>query len=135
MEASEPGRENPNFGYGDGLELAANYLAQKPEAANTTVIAFYGRGPFSYFYPGKTEQLKPVYAEAENVPQLIQILHQSKYLVIYYEVERERDQPANVMHALEGITPEHVIWLNGIEYIRIYRADTLPLHFYEVLQQ
>ena len=135
MEAAQPGRENPNFGYGDGLELAAKYLAQKPGAANTTVIAFYGRGPFSYFYPGKTEQLKPVYANAENVPQLIQILHESKYLVIYYELERERDSPANVMRALEGVTPEQVIWLNGIEYIRIYRPDTLSPHFYEVLQQ
>jgi 4-amino-4-deoxy-L-arabinose transferase-like glycosyltransferase len=135
MEAWQPGRQNPNFGYGDGLELAARYLAQKPEAANSTVIAFYGRGPFSYFYPGKTEQLKPVYADAQNVPQLVQILHQSKYLVIYYELEQERDVPANVMRALEGVTPEKVIWLNDIEYIRIYRADTLSPHFYEVLQQ
>ncbi len=135
MEALQPGRQNPNFGYGDGLELAARYLAQKPGAANSTVIAFYGRGPFSYFYPGKTEQLKPVYADAENVPQLVQILHESKYIVIYYELERERDVPANVMRALEGVAPEKVIWLNGIEYIRIYRADTLSPHFYEVLQQ
>jgi 4-amino-4-deoxy-L-arabinose transferase-like glycosyltransferase len=134
MEARQPGRQNPNFGYGDGLELAASYLAQKPEAANTTVIAFYGRGPFSYFYPGKTEQLKPVYADAENVPQLVQILHESKYIVIYYELERERDLPANVMRALEGVAPEQVIWLNDIEYIRIYRVDTLSPHFYEVLQ-
>jgi 4-amino-4-deoxy-L-arabinose transferase-like glycosyltransferase len=135
MEAWQPGRQNPSFGYGDGLELAASYLTQKPDAANSTVIVFYGRGPFSYFYPGKTEQLKPVYADAENVPQLVQILHESKYIVIYYELERERDSPANVMRALEGVTPEKVIWLNGIEYIRIYRADNLSAHFYEVLQQ
>jgi 4-amino-4-deoxy-L-arabinose transferase-like glycosyltransferase len=135
MEAWQPGRQNPNFGYGDGLELAARYLAQKPGAANSPVIAFYGRGPFSYFYPGKTEQLKPVYADAENVPQLVQILHESKYIVIYYELEQERDVPANVMRALKGVTPEKVIWLNGIEYIRIYRADTLSPLFYEVLQQ
>ena len=134
MEASQPGRENPNFGYGDGLELAARYLALKPGAADAPVIAFYGRGPFSYFYPGKTEQLKPVYADAQNVPQLVQILHQSKYIVIYYELERERDVPANVMQALQGVTPEKVIWLNGIEYIRIYRADTLPDQFYKILQ-
>jgi 4-amino-4-deoxy-L-arabinose transferase-like glycosyltransferase len=134
MEARQPGRQNPNFGYGEGLELAARTLAQKPGAAESTVIVFYGRGPFSFFYPGKTEQLKPVYADAENVPQLIQILHQSKYIVIYYELEKERDVPANVMHALAGIAPEQVIWLNGIEYIRIYRADNLPVHFYDALK-
>lgn len=134
MEAWQPGRQNPNFGYGDGLELAARYLAQQPGAAQAPVIAFYGRGPFSYFYPGKTDQLKPVYADAENVPQLVQILHESKYLVIYYELEKERVVPANVMHALEGVNPEKVIWLNDIEYIRIYRADTLSAQFYESLK-
>jgi hypothetical protein len=134
MEARQPGRQNSNFGYGDGLELAARYLAQQPGAAQAPVIAFYGRGPFSYFYPGRTEQLKPVYADAENVPQLVQILHESKYLVIYYELEKERDVPANVMHALEGVNPENVIRLNGIEYIRIYRADTLSPQFYESLK-
>jgi hypothetical protein len=134
MEAWQPGRQNPNFGYGEGLELAARYLAQMPGAADAPVIAFYGRGSFSYFYPGKTEQLKPVYADAENVPQLVQILHESKYLILYYELERERDVPANVMLALKGITPVKVIWLNGIEYIRIYRADTLSAQFYKTLQ-
>lgn len=134
MEALQPGRQNPNFGYGDGLEVAARYLSEKPEAADSTVIAFYGRGPFSYFYPGETEQLKPVYADVENVPQLVQILRKSKYIVIYYELERERDVPANVMRALEGEIPEKVIWLNNIEYIRIYREDNLSPHFYEVLQ-
>jgi 4-amino-4-deoxy-L-arabinose transferase-like glycosyltransferase len=133
LKAWQPGSQNPNFGYGEVLELAARYLAQKPGAADTTVIAFYGRGPFSYFYPGKTEQLKPVYADAENVPQLIQILHESKYIVLYYELEKDRDIPANVLRALEGVTPEQVIRLNGVEYIRIYRADNLSPQFYKIL--
>ena len=91
-----------------------------------------GHSPF--FYPGKTEQLKPVYADAENVPQLIQILHESKYIVLYYELEKDRDVPANVLRALEGVTPEQVIRLNGVEYIRIYRADNLSPQFYKILQ-
>ncbi len=134
MEASEPGRQNPNFGYGEGLDLAAAYLAQKPDAAHSTVTAFYGRGSFSFFYPGKTNELKPVYADAENVPQLIQVLHASDYLVIYYELERARQSPANVMRALQGVTAEKAIWLNGIEYIRIYKMDSLPPQFYAELQ-
>ncbi len=135
MEALEPGRQNPNFGYGEGLDLAASYLKQKPGAANSTVTAFYGRGPFSYFYPGTTEPLKPVYADAENVPQLEQILHKSDYLVIYYQLEKGRDSPANVMHALEGAVPETIIWLNGIEYVRIYHMQTLGPGFYDALMQ
>ncbi len=134
MEAFQPGRQNPSFGYGEGLDLAASYLAQKPGAAKSTVVAFYGRGPFSYFYPGKTEQLKPVYADAENVPQLLQVIHASKYVVLYYELEHARNSPANVMHALSGVQPEKTIWLNGIEYIRIYRVDGLSPQFYACLR-
>lgn len=133
MAAGNPGAQNPNFGYGEGLDLAAAYLRAKPDAANSTVIAFYGRGPFSFFYQGKTEQLKPVYADAENVPQLRQILRSSQYLVIYYELEKDRQSPANVMQGLLNVSPEKSIWLNNIEYIRIYRVDALPPEFYAAL--
>jgi hypothetical protein len=133
MESLDPGRQNPNFGYGEGLDLAAAYLSQKPEARESTVTAFYGRGPFSFFYPGETEQLKTVYAEAENVPQLQEILHRSKYLVIYYALQKGRNSPANVMHALANATPEKTIWLNGIEYCRIYAMSSMPVDFYELL--
>lgn len=133
MQASEPGFQDPNFGYGEGLDLAAAYLGAKPGAADATAMAFYGRGPFSFFYPGKTEQLKPVYADAENVPQLKQILHNSEYLVIYYELEKDRQSPANVMRGLINAVPEKSIWLNGIEYVRIYRVDALPAEFYTAL--
>jgi hypothetical protein len=100
-----------------------------------SAIAFYGRGPFSYFYSGRTEQLKPVYADAENVPQLLQVLRHADYLVIYYALERGRNAPANVMRGLEGIAPEQSIWLNGIEYVRIYAMDQMPPQFFASLKQ
>jgi 4-amino-4-deoxy-L-arabinose transferase-like glycosyltransferase len=133
MEAREPGLQDPNFGYGEGLDLAAAYLRQMPGAANSTVMAFYGHGPFSYFYPGTTEPLKTVYADEENVPQLQQILRRCDYLVIYYALEKGRDSPANVMRALQGATPEKSIWLNGIEYIRIYSMKAMSPDFLERL--
>jgi 4-amino-4-deoxy-L-arabinose transferase-like glycosyltransferase len=133
MEAIEAGRQNPNFGYGEGLDLAASYLDQKPAAGDSTVMAFYGRGPFSFFYDGVTEPLKTVYADAENVPQLQQILRRSEYLVIYYALQRGRNSPPNVMRALEQATPEKTIWLNGIEYVRIYAMRSMPEDFYESL--
>jgi hypothetical protein len=39
----------------------------------------------------------------------------------------------NVVNALEPYPPEHVIWMNGIEYIRIYDIKTLPKEFFETL--
>jgi 4-amino-4-deoxy-L-arabinose transferase-like glycosyltransferase len=133
MEAAESGRQNPNFGYGEGLDLAAAYLDQKPEADSAAAMAFYGRGPFSYFFRGTTEPLKTVYAEAENVPQLQEILRKSDYLVIYYALQRGRNSPANLMLALAGSTPEATIWHNGIEYIRIYALRDMPEAFYDQL--
>ena len=134
MEALEAGRQNPNFGYGEGLDLAASYLDQKPAAADSTVMAFYGRGPFSYFYSGRTDPLKTVYADAENVPQLLQNLQRSEYLVIYYALQHGRNSPPNVMRALEHATPERTIWLNGIEYVRIYALDSVPEDFFDRLR-
>jgi hypothetical protein len=133
MEAADPGRQNPNFGYGEGLDLAAAYLDQKPGAESSAAMAFYGRGPFSYFFQGTTEPLKTVYADAENVPQLQEILRNSDYLVIYYALQRGRNSPANLMRALDGSTPEATIWHNGIEYIRIYSLRDMPEAFYERL--
>jgi hypothetical protein len=133
MEAAEAGRQNPNFGYGEGLDLAAGYLEAKPGAADTKVMAFYGRGPFSYFFSGRTEPLKTIYGDAENVPQLLQLLRRSDYLVIYSAIQQGRQTPANVMRALQGMAPEKTIWLNGIEYARIYAVEELPPEFFEQL--
>jgi 4-amino-4-deoxy-L-arabinose transferase-like glycosyltransferase len=130
MEALQPGRQNPNFGYGEGLDLAAAYLAAKPAAPDSRAVSFYGRGPFSYFYPGETEPLKTAYADSENVPQLREVLHKSDYLVIYYALERGRNSPANVIRALEVAVPEKTIWLNDIEYVRIYDLRAMPPAFY-----
>ncbi|HSR19950.1 MAG TPA: hypothetical protein VLL49_03455, partial [Anaerolineales bacterium] len=79
------------------------------------------------------EPLKTVYAEAENVPQLQQVLRRSQYLVIYYALQHGRNAPANVMRALEDLTPETTIWLNGIEYVRVYALHELPSDFYDRL--
>ena len=70
-----------------------------------------------------------MYADAENVPQLRQILGQSDYLVLYYALQKGRDVPANVMRAVEDVAPEKSIWLNGIEYVRIYSLASMPADF------
>ncbi|MGE5074204.1 MAG: hypothetical protein ACM3MF_12320, partial [Anaerolineae bacterium] len=135
MEALQPGRQNPSFGYGEGLELAARYLARDPDAARTTVMVYDGFGPFSFFYPGNTEQLKRVYADAQNVPEFLRVLADSKYVVLYYELERQRNSPPNVLRAFDGVEPEHSIWINSIEYVRIYRVEMLPPQFYAAFGQ
>jgi hypothetical protein len=131
MAIVEKGK-NPNFGYGEGLELAGRYLAQKPDAQDLTVMAWYSQGVVSYFFPGKNKYI--------NISQLvdqevINNIRTSDYLVIYYAVQKRRNIPAKLLAALEAISPEHVIWMNGIEYVRIYRVADFPDSFYTGLGQ
>ena len=41
-----------------------------------------------------------------------------------------RNMPPELLDALTPITPEHTVWINGIEYARIYRTDQLPAELF-----
>jgi hypothetical protein len=106
-----------------------------PNSQGMTVMAYYGRGPFSYFFAGTTEQLKNVYADPENLPQLTQELSRSSYLVIYYQFQQAAGRLTNILDALQDVQPARVIWLKGVEYVRIYRVSDLPSGFYETVKE
>jgi len=117
------GNTNPNIGYGEGLELAGEYLSLKPSAEGMTAMSWYSIGPFSYFFKGKVYSLLPANRLGrETIAELMA----SDYLVIYHVHQKTRNSPANLLQALVGIPPEYVIWMNGVEYIRIYQVDALP---------
>jgi 4-amino-4-deoxy-L-arabinose transferase-like glycosyltransferase len=118
------GIEHFETGYGEVLEQAADYLSRKPGAERLTVLAWYGIGPFSYFFPGNTELLAP--GEAWTLSQ-VERLQRSDYLVLYYHHQVNRNMPATLLWRLAGTPYEHAIWRNGIEYVRIYRVADLPV--------
>ncbi|MBK7449655.1 MAG: hypothetical protein IPJ47_09595 [Anaerolineales bacterium] len=76
--------EFPHFPYCEGLELAAQYLAELPDAKNTTVFAYYSRGCVSYYYPGPTISYRPYYSDGDHTEDLLNNLRASEYLVVYY---------------------------------------------------
>jgi 4-amino-4-deoxy-L-arabinose transferase-like glycosyltransferase len=125
------GNINPNIGYGEGLELAGQYLSQKPNAEGLTAMSWYAVGPFSYFFKGKAYPL--LSADRMGREAIIE-LKNSDYLVIYYVNQKRRNIPANLLTGLEGATPEHVIWKDGVEYIRIYKVDELPDTVFTMLE-
>jgi hypothetical protein len=133
MEAMQPGLQNSNFGYGEGLDLAAKYLNQKYDARSLTVFAYWGDGLFSYFSDSRTIMLVNNYYKPELKEDLLTDLRRSDYLVIYYQPQKSFGRVMNVVNALEPYPPEHVIWMNGIEYIRIYDIKTLPKEFFDAL--
>jgi hypothetical protein len=118
----EAASENIFVGTGEGLNLAAEYLNSKPNAKELNVLAWYGTGCLSYFFEGEVEiiDLDDVWSEDEKL-----LLQQSDYLVTYSN-QWFRNRPVVLLQKLEGIQPEHSVWINEIEYARIYNTDQLP---------
>ncbi|MBI3165381.1 MAG: glycosyltransferase family 39 protein [Chloroflexi bacterium] len=123
----------PLSDYGEGFEQAAAYLAQKPNADSLKVLAFRGRGPFSYFFPGETMLFNPLFLEEPGMPSMIERLQQADYLVVNDALRPRTPRTELFVSALDGATPEHSIFINGVSTIRIYRMADLPESFYEVL--
>jgi len=111
----------PIFFYGERMEQAAAYLAEKPDAENLTALVYFGRS-FSYYFPGRTLLFKPVLFD--DKPQLIENLRESDYLVVYMGLHAR-------LPLLTDLTPEHVIDLNGMHYVEIYRVSDIPESFYD----
>jgi hypothetical protein len=119
MEALQPGIQNPTLdvtGYGVGLERAAAYLATKADAKDLTVMSANGYGSFSYYFPGRTI---PINTFTLSDPQIMEVLPTSQYVVVdYYNQKR-----SNLVSDFRGIEPEQSIWINGIDFLHIYRAS------------
>ncbi|MGA7194941.1 MAG: glycosyltransferase family 39 protein [Anaerolineales bacterium] len=106
--------------YGEGLESAAEYLSEKPDADTMTVMSYGGYGCFSFFFPGTTLVINDV-SVVHPSPAIIKYLRASSYVVLDHRFQ----QAYNDLAGFEGITPEKIIWINGVEYFDIYRATDL----------
>jgi len=118
-------------GYGEGLDQAAEYLAQKPNAKGMRVIAYAARGCFSYFFPGDSDFLKIGFYE-DGLPYIEEIQN-ADYLVLYPIVQNNRKGDMELMRFLQDVPPEQTIFIDGIEYARIYKVAALPKDIYNVL--
>lgn len=104
------------IGWGEGLDETGRYLSQKPGAEDLQVASWYGYGSFSYFFPGRTIAIPSL----PDVPQdALDRFMSADYLVIYSH-QWQRNTPASLLAAIRDWQPEHSIWLNGLEYARIY---------------
>jgi 4-amino-4-deoxy-L-arabinose transferase-like glycosyltransferase len=112
------------YGVGEGLDQAGLYLMTKPESSKLKVMAWYGIGPFSYFFNGN---VFPLYmSNSAWTPEFIQRLKEMDYLVIYSN-QRFRRQPPELFDLLSGVAPEHIVTIDGAEYAWIYEVSDLAL--------
>jgi hypothetical protein len=117
-------------GYGEGLDLAADYLAQKPNAKDSYVIVYAGRGCFSYFYPGRTEHMK--IGIKDDLP-FIEDVQNADYFVVYDIYQKAKPDGQVLIGFLKDVPPEHIVTLDDREYARIYKVSDLPENIYKTL--
>lgn len=109
--------EARTMGWGEGLELGAAYLNAKPHAENMLVISHY-ETPFGYKFKGHVTS-----AERLGKESLSDI--GADYVVLYRAMEgRSADRwETKVLAQFKDKVPEHVISLNGEEYVWIYNVQ------------
>ena len=120
-------------GYGEGLDQAAAYLAAKQDAGGLRVFAYAGMGPFSYFFPGRTEVMKKAHFLEPGLPDVIKGLRWSEYVVVYAAVQDRLPECAAFVRAMRAVKPEQVIFVDHVEYVRIYRSQDIPESVYAAL--
>lgn len=97
------------MGWGEGNDLAANYLNQKPDAQNLTVAVDYNG--FAQYFMGKTIPMDGTLSVIEN----------ADYIVFYISA-LQRNWNKDVLEYFRNETPEKIIEWNGIDYCHIYKT-------------
>ncbi|MEK6222314.1 MAG: phospholipid carrier-dependent glycosyltransferase, partial [Chloroflexota bacterium] len=116
LGGAEKATQNLTIGWGEGLDKAGRYLASKPNASELNVLAWYGEGPFSYYFPGKTNAIPAIPNFKDSTAKK---LAQADYLAIYIH-QWQRRIPADLLILLENIPAEHTVKINGLPYVNIY---------------
>ncbi len=105
------------IGWGEGLDQAARYLNQKPNARDLHVSSWYSPGSFSYFFIG---HVRPIGYQSEMSERAWEQFITSDYVVIYTH-QWQRQVPEPLLRYVSALQPEHTIRLNEFEYVRIYK--------------
>jgi hypothetical protein len=103
------------IGWGEGLDQAGRYLSEKPWAGKLKVVSWYAPGCFSYYFEGQTRP----FLESINLDENILWLEEADYAVVYIS-QWQRKLPENALEYLAKRQVEYSIWLDGLEYVRIY---------------
>ena len=101
-------------GWGEGLDRVAAYLNAKPLAFEAPTVA-------TAYHRALQAHLR------ENGALPLERAELADYIVPYVN-SMQRDQKSDALAPfIAGQEPEHVVWINGIEYARIYRGPHLPV--------
>lgn len=104
------------MGWGEGNDLAAKYLNEKPNASNLTVAAQYAG--FDPYFKGTTK----TFYQSQGKTGEQKAFNGSNYAVFYIcAIQRNFDKDLWNVYKIK--TPEKIIILNGMQYCWIYRTN------------
>lgn len=99
-------------GWGEGLDLAADYLNELPLAEELRVISWYGDGPLSYLFVGQTVGM--------DVDMNLEFLKKADYVVLYInQIPRQLPSP-EILGYFAQLTPDRIVKIDRLEYAWIY---------------
>ena len=107
--------ETMQIGWGEGLDQAAHYLNQKPNSNRLSVMAWYGSLSFFYFSKSRVYDINSAWSTLDW-----DRVNKSDYIVIYIH-EWQRNLPAEVLDRLRNLQPEYSVWIDGLEYVKVYK--------------
>ena len=105
-------------GWGEGLSEAAIYLREQPDFDQLEVIAWYPLA-FNWYSQGIGFNAMPIYANPEVDPDHLDEYLKADYAVIYIN-QWQRGMTRQLLDVLQNYTPEQVISIDDVEYVRIY---------------
>jgi 4-amino-4-deoxy-L-arabinose transferase-like glycosyltransferase len=103
-------------GWGEGLEQAAAYLNERPDAKRLKVATLYYRDIRAFF------KGKGVNFVADDDPKQPAAWNKADYVVAYVsQVQRQMPNLATVRY-FQSLTPEFTFVQNGIPYVQVYKT-------------
>ncbi len=106
------------IGWGEGLDRAALFLKAIPDIQQKRVVSWYALS-FNWYSLTLGFQADPIPVVAEISEAQWADLVAADYAVVYVN-QWQRHMPKRFMDFIEQRTPQHSIWLKGMEYVRIY---------------
>ena len=104
-------------GWGEGLDAAADWLKQQPEAADLRVVSWYPDGPLSYFLDLGQKPLQIYFTS---------YLFDADY-VVFYANQWQRGLPSpELVNYFLAQEPAHIVRSGGLELARIYDVRNQP---------
>jgi hypothetical protein len=104
------------IGWGEGLDQAAVYLREQRGLDGEAVASWYSN-LFNLSFDKDAGDI-PIAIELQD--EALADLLAKEYLVVYVH-QWQRETPRALLAELSGREPEYSVWVNGLEYVRVYK--------------